>query len=56
MTMSQDIVKYGFALLDSDNCKVIGIDSLSRETVLSILNCDKPLRIHLVCRHNEQTT
>ena len=35
MTMSQDIVKYGFALLDNDNGKVIGIDSLSRETALS---------------------
>ena len=32
MTMFQDIVKYGFALLDSDNGKVIGIDSLSRKT------------------------
>ena len=32
--MSQDIVTYGFALLDSDNGKVIGIDSLSRNTSL----------------------
>ena len=32
MTMSQDFVKYGFALLDSKNGKVVGIDSLSRET------------------------
>lgn len=34
MAMVQDIVKYGFALLDSANGKVVGIDSLSRETSL----------------------
>lgn len=34
MTMSQDFVKYGFALLDSRNGKVVGIDNLSRETSL----------------------
>lgn len=33
--MSQDFVKYGFALLDSKDGKVVGIDSLSRETSLS---------------------
>ena len=32
--MSQDFVKYGFALLDSENGKVVGIDNLSRETSL----------------------
>lgn len=32
--MYQDIVKYGFALLDSENGKVVGIDNLSRETSL----------------------
>ena len=30
--MSQDFVKYGFALLDSKDGKVVRIDSLSRET------------------------
>ena len=30
--MSQDFVKYGFALLDSKDGKVVWIDSLSRET------------------------
>lgn len=34
MIMSQDIVTYGFALLDSENGKVVGIDSLARETSL----------------------
>lgn len=33
--MSQDIVTYGFALLDSDNGKIIGIDNLSHEASLS---------------------
>lgn len=33
--MSQDIVKYGYALLDNNNGKVIGIDKLSREMSLS---------------------
>lgn len=31
-SMSQDFVKYGFALLDSKDGKVVRIDSLSRET------------------------
>ena len=32
ITMPQDFVKYGYALLDSMDGKVVGIDSLSRET------------------------